>query len=77
MGLTLIEVKFGQKLIQLKKSILNGIHFTRGPLFFCSEQMENEKRKKEKKKNDVFCTSISLLECGLPLVNHMPRNYKS
>ena len=51
----MIEVKFGQKLIQIKTLILNGIYFVRGPLFFIVTKSKTRKEKKIERENDVFC----------------------
>ena len=53
----MIEVKFGQKLIQIKTLILNGIYFIRGPLSFVVTKWKTRKEKKKERErgNDVFC----------------------
>ena len=59
MGPTLIVVKFGQKLIQIKALIMNSIDLIRGPLFFVvtkwKTRKERERERKRERKNDVFC----------------------
>ena len=51
----MIEVKFGQKTIQIKTLILNGMDIIRGPLFFVVTKSKTRKGKKTKRENDVFC----------------------
>ena len=55
MGLTLIEVKFGQKLIQIKTLILNNMDLIRGPLFFVVTKWKTRKEKTERGRERMMC----------------------